>query len=450
MRWNVMLALLVPSAVLGQGPADTYRDRHTEIVGLSPMPGVADVNHLVITRDVGRLTLEQGKFYLLSPVGGRTVGAVFRGRGHFSLAPAVPVEQAELRRFAGAPALDDSITEAILIFSDSTGDQLRHLIFGPGEIPGDVQGHVRDLIGSLKGKTEGSFRNDVLRPLLNGEATGFFLARLERAHGDAVLFEIDPDLSEAVQLYRSVARLRWGTNWAIVARFPALEPLPGSAGMWRFRHRLAVSHYGMDVTLTPTGSADLDFAARATLTLTAEQSVGPWLLFSLHPKLQVDSARWGQGAEAATFKAKDDDDLWVRVGRRLQPGDTMTLTLYYRGNLIDRYDNWFYIDPSAAWYPKNQQGQDLATFDITYRSPNWYPLASIGERTDSSVDGKVLTTRWVTRIPTPFATFNLGLFESHRVQHEGAPLLDVLISEDAHRLLYRQLQQQGGRGGRLQ
>ncbi|MGH9895348.1 MAG: M1 family metallopeptidase, partial [bacterium] len=90
-----------------------------------------------------------------------------------------------------------------------------------------------------------------------------------------------------------------------------------------------------------------------------------------------------------------------------------------------------------------QQGRDLANFDITYRSPSWYPLASVGDRTDSTVDGKVLTTRWVTRLPTPYATFNLGLFDNHRVQHPDAPPLDVLLSEEAHRLLRRQLQAQG-------
>jgi len=454
MTWrSVALAVGLPAALLGQAPAapsssepsasaTTFLDRYTQLVGLGPIPGVADVDHVVLTRDAGRLTLERGKLYLLSSVGGRTVGAVFRGRGHFTLDPSLPAEQAALQRFTGVPTLDDSITEAVLIFSDSTADQLRALTFGAGDIPGEVEGHARDLIGSLKGDNRGSFRSDIIAPLLNGEATGFFLARLERAHGDPVLFEIDPESSEAVQLFRSVGRLRWGTNWALVTRFPAQQPLAGAAGTWRNRHRLGVTHYRMEVRLTPTGSADLDFVASATLTLTPEEPVGPWLRFWLHPKLQVDSARWGRGAEATTFKAKDDDDLWVRVGR-LQPGDTVPLTLYYHGNLIDRYDNWFYIDPTAAWYPKNQQGRDLANFDITYHSPSWYPLASVGERTDSTVEGKVLSTRWVTRLPTPYATFNLGLFDAHRIQHPDAPPLDVLLSEEAHRVLRRQLQSLG-------
>ncbi len=449
---GVMFAVWVPGALLGQAPtpgpvppapATTYLDRYAEVVGLSPIPGVADVDHLVLTRDAGRLTLERGKVYRLSSVGGRTVGAVFRGQGRFTLAPPLPAERAALQRFAGAPALDDTITEAILLFSDSTGDQLRALTFGPGEISGDVEGHVRDLIGSLKGDKEGSFRSDVLGPLLNGDASGFFMARLERAHGDPILFEIDPDLGEAVQLFRSVGRLRWGTNWAPVTQFPAQRPLSGATGEWRYRHRLTIPKYRLDVRLTPTGGADLDFSATAAFNLVAVEPVGPWLRFGLHPKLIVDSVRWADGTAGVAFKAKDDGDLWVRAARRLETGDSLALTMFYHGNLIDRYGDWFYVDPGADWWPTNRQGRDWATFEITYHSPSWYPLASVGTRTDSSVTGRVMTTRWRTSRPSPFATFNLGLFKAYRVQHEGAPPIEVLISEEAHRTLRRDFEARG-------
>jgi hypothetical protein len=177
--------------------------------------------------------------------------------------------------------------------------------------------------------------------------------------------------------------------------------------------------------------------------LKAAEPLGPWLLFRLHDKLLVDSARWVGGAAAAVFKAKDNDDLWIRAPHRLATGDSLALTVFYHGDLIDRFLNWFYIDPTAAWYPINGQGVNFATFDLTFHSPNWYPLASVGERVDSSETPKVMTTHWVTRIPTSYATFNLGLFENYHVQQPDAPPLDVLLSEDAHRELRRQLALQG-------
>ena len=442
------LLALLPAILLSQSsPAATYLERYHEVMKLGSAIGkVADVDHVVLNRDAGQLTLEHGRLYLIGPIGGRSVGAVFQGQGRFTFAPPLPAERVELQRFAGSPTLDDAFSEAILIFADSTADQLHPLAFRPAVAPAEVADHVHDLLSSLEGDKEGSLRSDVIGPLLNGEATGFFLARLERGNGGAILFEINPDASEAVQLFRPVSHRQWGRNWTVVARFPLRQPLPGTAGSWLLRQRLSVPNYQMAVRLTPTSGADLDFAASATLALKADEPVGPWLLFALHPKLEVDSARWGTGELAPTFKAKDSDDLWVRGARRLEAGDSLALTLSYHGNhgdLIDRYGDWFFIPPGVAWYPKNGQGKNLAMFAVTYDSPNWYPLASVGDRIDSTVAAKVLTTHWATQRPTPFATFNLGLFESFHTQLPGAPPLDVLISESAHRALERELLSQG-------
>lgn len=427
--------------------ADGYLDRYREVLALGSSAGqVAEVDHVVLTRDAGELTLERGRLYLLPPIAGRTVGAIFQGQGRFRFAPPVGAERAALERFAGVPTLDDALSEAILLFADSTLGDLRGVAFQPAPGPTLVEPHLRDLVESFKGDNEGSLRSDVIGPLLNGEPTGFFLARLERAKGGPVLFEINPDESEAVQLYRPVSHRQWGANWAVVTRFAPRQPLPGTVGTWLARQRLSVSRYQMDVRLTPTFTADLDFAASATLTLKAEEPIGPWLLLGLHSKLVVDSARWRTAVPAPVFKAKDSDALWVRGEHRFQAGDSATLTLFYHdehGRVIDRYGDWFFIDPGAAWYPENGQGNTLATFDMTFHAPSWYPLASIGDRTDSTVAGKVLTTHWITRRPTRSTTFNLGLFESFHTQLPGAPPLEVLLSESAHRELARSLLAQG-------
>jgi len=443
-RCGLVVGLLVAAGgargTAQQPPAASYLDLYRELTSLTPSTDrVADVAHLVLHRDAAQLTLDQGKLYLLSPVGLRTVAAVFIGTGRFTLSPTIPAEQAEVQRFAGAPTLDDTITEAVFVFADSTADQLRGLAFGPGDIPDEVGDHARALINSLKADHDPGFDASVLEPLLNGERSGLFLARMVRAHGDPVLFELDPAANEAMQLYRPVSHMRWGSHWAVVTQFPLSQPLAGTGLEWTHRPRLDTPAYQLDVRLTSTGTANLAFAATAAVRMDADEGVGPWLLFDLHPKLAVDSARWSDGSAVSYLRVKDESDLWVRAPRRLAAGDTATLTLFYHGDLIDRYDNFFYIDPSASWYPVNEQGSRLATFDITYHSPPYYPMASIGERRDSTVAGKVLTTHWVTPQATDFATFNLGQFENYHVQQADAPPLDILLSEEAHRALAREM-----------
>ncbi|MFI5207793.1 MAG: M1 family aminopeptidase, partial [Gemmatimonadales bacterium] len=419
-------------------PAATYAERYAEVARLAPLPGqVASVEHLVLAREAGQLILEHGELYLLSPIGGRTVGAVFRGTGRFLFAPSLGVEQSELQRFAHTTMLDDTLSEVVLLFADSTPHQLRGLSFAPAQVPGGIAGDVTDLVKSLKGDHDGAFDGGVMGPMLNGDAPGYFLALVTRTHGDPVLFVVDPQFSESVRLCKPANRRLWGASWALVNQFAADNPLPGSSDAWRFRSRLEVPGYRIDLRLSEAVSGNLGLAATATLAVAAVEPIGPWLQFSLDGRLRLDSARWADGGAAAFFKAEDYEDLWVRAPHRLARGDTLSLTLFYHGDMIDRYADFFFVDPAAEWYPHNAQGGGLATFDVTYHAPARYPLISVGEHVDSSVSEHVATSRWVTREPTYAVSFNLGLFENYHVQHPGAPPLDVFISEDAHRLMRR-------------
>lgn len=436
--------MLVLCTAVAMMSADTgavgYLDRYREISALTPLSSQgAAVSNLTLRRDAAEISLIQGRVYLLSPVGGRTVGAVFRGTARVRLTPPQAAEQEALRRAIGATALDDSASEIILIFSDSTADQLGRLSFGAGAASDDLAGDVHDFIGSLRGPKDNTFNASVMASLLNDRPDGFFLANIRRVHGEPLVFMYDPSVVESVQLLHPVSQMHYGTNWGVATQFAPATPLAGSSDMWHYRERLDAPRYALEVWLKPTPGADLDYAATARVSIAAREAAGPWLHFELHEKLQIDSARWNDGTAAATFKAKGDEDLWVRAPHPLAPGDSGALMLYYHGNMIDRYVNWFFIDPGSAWYPRNQQGSDAASFDMIFHSPSWYPFASIGTRTDSSLDGKVMTTHWVTSRPTPFATFNLGLFDTYHTEAEGVAPLDIMMSEEAHRALGRSI-----------
>jgi hypothetical protein len=135
-RWYRVLLALLPSGLSGQSAqdssgasAESCQARYKVVTQLAPIPDrVVPMHHLVLQRDVARNTLEQGELYPLTAIGGRTVGAVFRGQGCFTPRPPIATAQAVLQRWDGAAALDDAITEAILIFADTTGAQLDTLL----------------------------------------------------------------------------------------------------------------------------------------------------------------------------------------------------------------------------------------------------------------------------------------------------------------------------------
>lgn len=427
-------------------PATAYLTRYHELVDDKPSGQVMKVHDLVLSRDAGTLTLGDGVLYPMANVGGRTAGAVYRGTGRFTFTPTLPTERAELLRVTGSATLDDSLSGAVFLFSDSTTDQLLHFGSAAGPVPGDVGDDFRDACKSLEQKHEGSFDADVMEPVLNGERNGLFVTRLKLVRAGDWMFEVDPGRVESVRLLRPAKRAEFGVNWDVVTQGPRGGEAADTSGSWSYAPLIDIPAYRIDVTLKHTFTADLDFAAQATLTVRALEAAGPWLKVWLHPKIQVDSARWSDGSVATLFKAQDDTTVWIQAPRRLAPGDSLALTLSYHADhpdLIDRFNEWFFLDPGAAWYPMNGEGRWLSTFDLTYHYPFQYPLASVGERVDSTTADKIVTTHWILRRPSNFATFTLGAFDDDHIQHAGEPPLDIMISDAAHRELARRYREAG-------
>ena len=417
--------------------ATSYEERYGEILALQPRGDrAAPVDRLVLARDVGRFTLERGTLYLLTAVGGRTVGAVFQGRGTFAFAPPTKVEQDRLALFLKTRELDVPFTEVVWLFADSTLAELEHTLrFGAASVSGAVRATVRSSLGHLGDEDSRSFDPDLLSAFLNAESSALFYAHIKRDGGAPLMFMVNPFELEGVTLATRAPRTAW-THWPeVICRFPRqgarlplgdLSDRPGGA---------VIRDYRLEVTLAQTFVGELTFTAAARLEIAAASPVGPWVPFELFSKLRVDSARWEDGTPATVFRGKDARQLWVRLDRRLDARETRALRLYYGGDLIDRYGDFFFIESSIAWYPRPLEGRSYATFDITYHSPSHLLIASVGERVDSTVAGRVLTTRWVSPAPIRNASFNLGLFEDYQVREEGAPPVTVMISERAHRAL---------------
>jgi len=82
-------------------------------------------SRIELGRGDARLTFEEGRIALFTPVDGRVTGAVFSGRGHILAAPRDPVEKQQLALFTGAPLLDQTISSAYIRFTDETAAELQ-------------------------------------------------------------------------------------------------------------------------------------------------------------------------------------------------------------------------------------------------------------------------------------------------------------------------------------
>jgi len=415
----------------------SYEQRFDELRELQAVPNrIAQVTKLVLKRDAGQFTFGDGKFYLLTPIGGHTMGAVFTGYGVFSFSPPTRVEQATLVRFKKTKTLEVPFSSVVLLFADSTLAELESkLTFGPGQPPSDPRQRFKEGIDYLAHDDSKSFDPDLMAAFLNGESSDLFYAHIDRQGGGPLMFMLNPHEIEGVTLSHRVRHVGWTRRSEVISRFAVGGKDRDTRITGERVHQAAIRRYTIATTLKESGSGDLSFAANAKLDITTESPIGPWVAFSLFEKLRVDSARWEAGEQATVFKGKDASLLWVRLDRPLQPGETRTLNLSYHGDLIDRYGDFFFIKSSAEWYPRSLEGRSLAAFDLTFNSPSGKLLASVGDKVEESTSGRTTTSRWVPPGPIRNASFNLGIFKDYQIQEEGIPPVTVLISEDAHRLL---------------
>ena len=419
------------------GPATTFDQRYEQLRALDASPAaVATIGRVVITRDAATFTLDGGKLYRLAPMGGRTVALVYEGPGTFTFAPAAPTEQRLVAKAHRDGTLKAGIRQAVFIFSDSTLAEIsRGATFSAAQpLPGDLRGRVREMIDYLSDRESKSADPDVMADLLNASTSGLFYAHVARSDGDPVMYMVNPYEVESVRLLGRARAVGWTRVTDVVSQ---ARPGGDTTRVDSERHAQAeVTRYTMDVAIPRTASGEVNFSAAARLDFTARQAVGPWVAFSLYSKLVVDSARWADGTPAAVHKRKDAPEMWLMLDRALTAGETRSVTIYYHGDLIDRYSELFFIKSSIAWYPVSLEGRTKAVFDMTFTTPQSFTFVSVGERVDSAAaPGRMVRTRWVTPAPIRNASFNLGRFEDRRYDAEGVPGVSVLYSEQAHRAM---------------
>ena len=93
------------------------------------------VRGLVLKRDVGTFTMIEGTLYSGRPLKDRT--------------------NPQLLRYPDQTSLEQQFRTLILLFADSTFEELRHQVsFSPGSVPKEVDGHLKYAVQFLTVPTE--------------------------------------------------------------------------------------------------------------------------------------------------------------------------------------------------------------------------------------------------------------------------------------------------------
>jgi hypothetical protein len=394
------------------------------------------VQNLVLERDAFRFQLDSGALYLLAPVEGKTVGAVFVGQGSYRLTPSTPAETRQLALASGAGANDrfelltDNFEDLLLLFTDNTLAELeRHAAVQTGSPDARAAGIYDEWLKRQRKVFRANFQLRILEDLLNtpGRTDGVFVALVNGRKTPPALAAVDPDGAEALRISSRLGgedTVFWvaGTSdkagvWYLCDRKDEVtrhQPTP--------EKRLADA---LDYSIETTVERDADIVGRTTVRFQPRVEGLRVLPVYLMSKLRIGEASYAvetAGAEPAWKPLawvqeddKEDADAAVIFPEPLPRNATVRLRLAYKGNevLIGVDGNTYAVMARESWYPNLGIFSDTATFDLTYRIPARLDVISVGRKVEERTEGKQKISVWKTDSPVQVAGFNYGSFKEY-------------------------------------
>lgn len=445
LSWTHLRALENTSAKSMPADSNSYEAVYEQLMILGRTASrMASVEHVILQRDEGKFLLTQGELYLFSPEQNRIGGALFRGKGAFTMTPPTAIEQDQLYRFYETKTLSKEFDLLFLLFADTTRQELeKKLNFTAPQNNRTVQDEVKSCLSFVSNKKGKYLDGDLMRAALNRLQNGLFYAHFSKSVDDPMFFKISPDEIEEVSLLRRAETAHFVKAAEVICQFHQRDDYQSGRHLTKEnKDLLHVNLYRIESKLNSSFSGNLNFSACAEVEFNALQPEQSWIYFYLFSDMEVDSVMWSTGEQASFFKEKENPYLWVHCQPALARDETRKLKLYYRGDLIENDGGWMVIKSSLGWYPLHGN-RTYATFDLTFHTPKRMTFVSVGDNISSAVQDEVLSTRWVTPEPIRNASFNIGYFKKHEITDERTVPVTVLMAESGHQQIGQSLARQG-------
>ncbi len=376
------------------------------------------VRGLTLERDAVRFEFESGLFWLLPPVRGRVLGAVFEGKGRYMLTPARESERRHLAIVTenkSFSVLTDSFEELVLLFTDGTADEIKK-----GGTPATASAQKAVSVWEGFWKRERKERRPNLRLRLLADLVektpasgGAFLAFTEGKKLPSALMAVDPRGIESLGLGSLL-----GDETVLFLSFDDQH-----GGFWYLGPTKDAARHGRGADLSPAEALHFTIDTRIKKNSDLEGTTairfrvsrpGTQLLrLHLYSKLHVSDVSFSAGDEVPKpVEFIREGGFAVVLPAPMNAGDTGTLSIRYSGESVleDAGDGNFYVSARQSWYPNFGTFARPATFDLTYRVPPKYEVVSVGTRVESRAEKDAAFSRWKVESPIRVAGFNYGRF----------------------------------------
>lgn len=399
--------------------------------------GSYKVSNLLLQRDVGSFTFESGQFSFAPPVLGRTVYAVFTGKGSFKLRPILPLEAAYVARMAGSAGVEEEFKSAVLVFTDASAEEIKkaaQAVDDPAaskdawkEFRHRVRARTdraRSLVEFLiTGENVANIDADLLGELLNpSEQAGSFQAFMHgNKLGDLRFIYNHAGALPQMPSPEEVALIDFdplGEKDAILYMSHTLkEYRERTADSMENRHVVEAQKYEIETVI---GHNDR-LTSIAEITMKGRVNGVRVVKFGLLPSLRVTRvAIKDKDIPYIQEARKEDGSFYVILPQALEKGASVQVHVEYEGNkVVEKEGGGTYsIGARTAWYPSLNAFQDRAIYDLTFKIPKGNTMVAVGTLDKEWKEGAYACSHWVTENPLAVAGFNFGQFKKKAVTDE--------------------------------
>jgi hypothetical protein len=443
--------VLVACAALAHAPASAATDpTYAALRAARPDGRHVVTSNLSFERDAYKFTFEQGALHFLAPVAGRTIGAVFVGKGRYQLSPATEAERRHLALLSGRPNLEnwnDTFSRALFLFTDDTFEALTTDHAANSGAPDGAARSAFDAAFAWQRDLDNfstNFHLRVLQDLLNApeSRTGVFLAVIDGADLSPALAAVDPLGADAIGVGSDLG----GEDVALVSGDQK------RSGFWYLSHRKSELERGQTSPFVPVADAkhyridtrvvnNTEIEAETAITFEAKVDNLRVLPLDLMRKLRITDAQWtpGDGATGAAWQPaawvqegqNEDSDPAVVLPQPLAAGTVATVKLRYAGKevLFDTGEKNYVVTSRTTWYPNLGTFIDLATYDLTFHVPERSNVVATGDPVSTNEEKGGIVSVWRSTTPLRVAGFNYGRFKKkERKESESGRQLEVFTA----------------------
>ncbi len=377
---------------------------------------------LQLTRGDAKIYLTAGVLAFAKPIAGKVVAAIFTtanteaGDGEVLLLPPQRSERASLAQFAKTPNMDEHFSNALLIFTDETAQELLSQINDHPLHPAPEEGQQLAASADKILRADSSEidvritqalldqhkpENGLFYGIIGGQTLGTF---------DVVY---DPSRPEPMLIGRIAPLENGATYFQIWCSFRPRRKAPA----YQYVHR--ISDYRLDTVIRP----DLSMATKAHFLYRASAEDGRAISLELSSHLRVTGARIdGKPAEFFQHSFSGSQNLEGAAPLLLVAADplaadaTHDAEVDYEGSVVFRTKagNYF-VDERNTWYPFLMPM--LTTFDLTFHCPKNLRVVATGELVADDVAGDTRTVHRKTPVPESLAGFNIGAYSESSIEH---------------------------------